>query len=319
MKDFLKHVLTVILFICGLFILLIPVSKLVNPKTNEPGSGTHDIPANGILGEPEDTIDVVIVGDSESYSTFIPLEMYEQYGITAYCCGSSGQYLTYSMSFLDKTFERHSPKVVILETDCIFHYFSLTDVMHIYADKYFPVFEYHNRWKTLTPADLDFTVNYTHQDNTKGYWFSVEVKEADADGYMKEIKDSPDVTSRNKQFVNYMKSWCEERGAKLILISAPSTINWNIERHNHITRLSEELGLDYIDMNTLTEEIGIDWAEDTYDKGDHLNYYGASKVTAYVGKYLHDTGLLTDRRGDPKYADWDQVLAEFRQRVEDSK
>ncbi len=315
MKNFLKHVLTVVLFVCGLILLLIPVSMLVNPKDNTVDAGMRDISANGILAEPEQLIDVLIIGDSESYSSFVPLQIYDEYGYTVYICGSPGQQMTYSAEFLYKTFERHSPKLVILETDCIFHYFSLADVMHIYGDKYFPVFQYHNRWKSLTARDFDFTVNYTHPDNTKGYWYSTEINEADNPGYMQEVKDSPNITTRNKQFVQLIKQYCEDRGAQLMLISAPSTVNMNMERHQYLTELADELGLVYVDTNTLQDEIPIDWTTDTSDAGDHINYYGARKVTTYLGKYLADTGLLSDHRGDPEYVSWDEALAAFLERV----
>ncbi len=50
------------------------------PKTNK---DLRDSSANGILAEPAGTIDVIIVGDSEAYCTFIPLEMWNDYGITS--------------------------------------------------------------------------------------------------------------------------------------------------------------------------------------------------------------------------------------------
>ena len=82
MKNFLKHVLTVVLFVCGLILLLIPVSMLVNPKDNTVDAGMRDISANGILAEPEQLVDVLIIGDSESYSSFVPLQIYDEYGYT---------------------------------------------------------------------------------------------------------------------------------------------------------------------------------------------------------------------------------------------
>lgn len=44
-------------------------------------------------------------------------------------------------------------------------------------------------------------------------------------------------------------------------------------------------------MNTLREEIPINWNTDTRDKGDHLNYFGAVKATEYFGKYLEEKGF----------------------------
>ncbi len=88
-----------------------------------------------------------------------------------------------------------------------------------------------------------------------------------------------------------------------------------MRRHNTIRDTAESLGLPYIDGNLL--DLGIDWDTDTYDRGDHLNYSGAAKVTAWLGDYLRrEVPGLTDRRGDPDHSAWDRDAAAFRARLE---
>ncbi|MFR6336194.1 MAG: hypothetical protein ACLUMN_08725 [Oscillospiraceae bacterium] len=94
MSRFLKHTLRCVVFLAVLALLLTGVSQLVRPKNNTRSDGIHDPAANGILGEPDNTIDLLILGDSESYSAFIPMQLWQQYGYTAYCCGTSRQTCT---------------------------------------------------------------------------------------------------------------------------------------------------------------------------------------------------------------------------------
>ena len=72
-------------------------------------------------------------------------------------------------------------------------------------------------------------------------------------------------------------------------------------------------------MNLMREEIPIDWSKDTRDGGDHVNYFGAEKVSAYLGKYLSGTGLFKNRRSDPAYAQWEVNLKDFNKRTEQYK
>ena len=41
-----------------------------------------------------------------------------------------------------------------------------------------------------------------------------------------------------------------------------------------------------IDFNMLLDDIDFDWINDTRDGGNHLNDFGAQKVTRYLGEYL---------------------------------
>jgi hypothetical protein len=61
---------------------------------------------------------------------------------------------------------------------------------------------------------------------------------------------------------------------------------------------AEKNGLAYYSMVGKDEEIGLDWSTDTYDKGLHLNVYGAEKLTRYFGEILRDTHAIPDRRGE---------------------
>ena len=68
-------------------------------------------------------------------------------------------------------------------------------------------------------------------------------------------------------------------------------------------------------MDLNLESLGIDWTKDTFDKGDHLNHFGAVKVTSFLADYLQNRGGLTDHRSDPAYSGWDQALKDYEARI----
>ena len=313
MRIFLKHTVRCLLFLAILLGLLLLASQIFIPKNNIMGDGMRDAMANGILTEPAGTIDALILGDSETYSSMIPLQMWRDYGQTVYCCGTPGQKLCYSMEFLEKTFRDQSPKVVILETDTIFRDFTYGDAIVQRLDNALPVLSYHNRWKSLSAKDLSLKVKYTYIEQSKGYQYDTSSQEASEVDYMKPTTKLARVTSQNRLFVKEINEYCEERGAKLLLVSTPSTKNWNYMRHNTVQAIADESNIAYIDLNLLREEVPIDWKKDSRDKGDHLNHFGAEKVSAYLGKYLSETLKLEDHRGDERYQNWTAALDAFNQ------
>lgn len=318
MKKIIKRIVSCVLFVAILLGLLQVSSLIFQPKSNDKASGIHYSRANGIFSEPKDSIDTVFIGDSEVYHSFIPLNIWRDYGITSYDVSSPSQKLVYSMEFLKKTFENQSPKIVFLETNAIFRKSYLEDEITYKAEQIFPVFRYHDRWKNLQLKDFSATVEYTANENNKGYYFTKKSKPATDKAikeYMKYSDVSAPILSTNRKYLNGIAKFCKNHGAKLVLISTPSTKNWNYQRHNAMEAISKDLGVDYIDTNLLRDDIPIDWKKDTKDKGDHLNYNGAVKLTDYVGKYLDDTKLFKDKRNDPSYDNWNTCLDKFEKQV----
>lgn len=318
MKKIIKRIVSCVLFVAILLGLLQVSSLVFQPKSNDKASGIHYPRTNGIFSEPKDSIDTVFIGDSEVYHSFIPLNIWRDYGITSYDVSSPSQKLVYSMEFLKKTFEKQSPKIVFLETNAIFRNSYFEDEITYKAEQIFPVFRYHDRWKNLQLKDFSATVEYTANEENKGYYFTKKSKPATDKAikkYMKYSDVSAPILSTNKKYLNEIAKFCKKHGTKLVLISTPSTKNWNYQRHNTMEAISKDLGVDYIDTNLLRDDIPIDWKKDTKDKGDHLNYKGAVKLTNYIGKYLDDTKLFKDKRNDPSYDNWNTCLDKFEKKV----
>ncbi len=116
----------------------------------------------------------------------------------------------------------------------------------------------------------------------------------------------------NRLYLEEIERMCERAGARLVLLSTPSTKNWNMARHNGVERVAAELGLDYIDLNVGEGRVGVDWAKDSYDAGDHLNAFGARKVSAAVGALLAERYGAPDHRGDDSYSSWAEASSRVR-------
>lgn len=306
-----KHILKNLLF-CLIFLLLFTgVTFLLTPKNNSKDAGIHDDWAKGFLAEPENTVDVLILGDSEVYSCVAPLLIWQEQGITAYSCGTSDQKLYQTRSYLHRFFETQSPRMVLLETNILYRDYSNTDVFPHLFEELFPLVRYHDRWKELTGADLTQPIDFTHIQRDKGYLYLTDVLPADDSNYMTYTEETEPIPQKNRMNVEAILAFCRERNVPLVLFSSPNTANWDYLRHNAVEAFATELGIPFLDMNLMTNEIPIDWETDTRDHGDHLNHDGAAKVSAWLGQYLADTGLFEDKRDQAEYAAWNDCLADF--------
>ena len=307
-----KHIVRLFLFLLPLLAALVLLGPLFSPKDNTTEAGMLETDPTAIASQPENTIDLLFLGDSEAYSGFVPLRLWQDWGTASFVCASVDQKPYETVEFLKTALKTQSPKVIILETNVLYRVYSRVDRIVPAAQQLFPVLRYHSRWKSLTLRDLQ-SPEYTGEYPDRGYHLLLSADpRKDLEGYMAPTDAREVLSGANLRSLRNISNLCREKNIRLILYSVPSPENWSMARHNTMEDLARELGVLYLDGNL--ESRDIDWDRDTYDNGDHLNYYGAAKITRWLGDFLSDT--LPDHRGEAAYAAWDRDLAALPERIQ---
>ncbi len=118
-----------------------------------------------------------------------------------------------------------------------------------------------------------------------------------------------------KIYLEKIEELCEKNNAQLLLFICRHRRIGSHKRRAEMQQYADEKGIAYLDLNEKVEELGLNWTEDTQDKGDHLNVYGAEKVTSYLGNYLEENYELEDHRNDPAYEAWNQLAEQYEQNL----
>ncbi len=307
MKNTIKSIGRVALFLVILVVLLQITNKVFDPGYWFPSGWIQDRTARfaQLSLEEEGTLDVLNVGDSESLSAIIPMELWHDQGITSFNCGCDGMRLPECYTTLRTAFQKQKPKVVLLETGLLYRLDFDQDYQSLVAENiyyYFYGLRYHNMWKS-----------FANQKGVRAYFKGYVVNNCigvyeGPEDYMIETNEADQVTTRNKRFFKAIMNLCEREGVEVVLYSVPAPVNYNTYKHNGIQMLADEYGLKYIDFNMNWKEIGIDWSKDSQDRGDHLNRDGGIKLSTWLGNWLMDEFDLPDHRSDPELAEqWDYL------------
>ena len=105
------------------------------------------------------------------------------------------------------------------------------------------------------------------------------------------------------QYLDRIRSLCEENDIRLILIKAPSLApQWYEAQNQQVVEYAEKYDLEYINFYDLLDESGVDFETDTYDGGLHMNLNGADKLSEYLGNVLVNEYGVKDHREDSELA-----------------
>ena len=284
--------------------------------------------------------DVIFIGDCEVYANFTPMELYRNYGITAYIRGSSQQLIWQSYYVLKETFEYESPKVVVYNVNAMRYgqpvseaYNRLTIDNLKWSDEkvnlirasmteeetflsyVFPILRYHSRFDELTAEDISYLFS-RKQTTWNGHLINQEVSPMGSLPARRPLADYqfPDICY---DYLDRIRLLCEENGAELILIKAPSQYPyWYEEYETQIQEYATKHGLTYYNFLNDAEAIGLDYAQDTYDGGSHLNLTGATKLTNWFGEILSREHGVADHRGDGAIAaEYEEKLALYDEEI----
>lgn len=310
-----RNVIKSIIFVLGFLVLLELVTYSLLPLESVRKFGKFKTSSYDILNERLDTIDVVFMGDSLIYSSISPLEIWNKYGYTSYDYATPAQLIVDTLANMEVVIESQSPKIIFMEANVLFR--NPLNAPNYSKFKYqkrlnqaAPIVNYHNNWKIKLFKFVDKKTDYSSVNNFKGFRYITKVKSAKLTDYMKVTNEVKDLPFNNLDNFKKIVELCEKNNVKLILISTPNKNSWNYSKYLGTKKLAEKYSLEYIDLN-LGNPLNIDWTTETKDKGSHVNYSGARKVTEFIGEYLYNSGLLIDHRSDIEYEEWNMTYKRY--------
>lgn len=277
--------------------------------------------------------DVIFIGDCEVYENISPITLWEQYGITSFIRGSAQQLIWQSYYLLEETLKYEKPEVVVFNILSMKYdepqkeaYNRMTlDGMKMSSSKLsaieasmledeniidylIPFFRYHSRWSELTKEDFQYLFE-KDKISHNGYYMRADVKAVTSVPKGKKLADYQ-FGDNAYYYLDRIVELCEENNIELVLIKAPSLYPyWYDEWEVQMEEYAKAHDLMYMNFLELMDEVGIDFNEDTYDGGLHLNVSGAEKLSKYFGKIVKDTYQLEDRRNDKELSKiWKEKL-----------
>lgn len=320
MQDFRKKIVRPVAFCAILLCLLMAASAVMSAlaRTNTDLVQNRNKSMVELENEPADTIDVLVIGDSESYTTVSPMEIWDKEGIPSYVGGQTGQKIQESYYMLKKALKTQKPKVVAIETNMIFRPQSavrgIKETLVQTMLYYFPVFRLHNSWKAWVTGE-----DKRSQTFYKGFVLRDVVEAYTGGSYMKKTAKTERMSRITRFMMDQIVSLCRKNNIQLFLYSTPSPKNYSFRKHNTMEAYARENGLKYLDLNLKIKELGINWSEDSLDKGDHLNILGAVKVSDYLGRYLKKEYHLKSRKSESTYRSWNESLIQYREAAQNAE
>ncbi len=345
-KDEIKGWVKIVCFIIAFVIILEALSTTLFSREFASNYKNVYRMAYEYVGEEQNSVDIAVLGDSNTYSSFCPMVLWRDYGYTSSVIASPRQSLRLSyLSFLD-FLEKQNPKVLILETDTLYLRYlsdskiiskeeflktineSNTDLIDTNEQdfltnkivKKYPIFITHDSWKKARHNLSKKKSGYDDGIMHHGYLHRREVVEVSGENHMKYSDEYELMNTVDIKNIKRFKKLCDEKGIKLIFYNAPATAAWTYQRHNGVQTLADLLGVEYYDFNVL-EDYDLDYAKDFGDNGKHQNYNGAKKITKYLGNVINkELGYeLIDKRNDPNYEYVEENANKFFEDVGDIK
>ncbi len=324
-KEF-KDTLKVISFILVFFILLESISLLAFSNKSVTGFKNKLQDAYSFVNEPDNSIQIVGVGNSDLYSGFSPYDLWNNCGYTSTICASARQDIKESAYLLKKVLENQKPKLVIIETDMLYDnnpkksnksessgnladfinglnpdYFD-SDIKNIFS-----VFQFHNKWKLSNETN-----NISNKFSTHGYRFCNKIHKLKHIDYMIKSHDTESISIKNKTQMNKLITLCQKNNAEILFVEMPSLTSWNYARHNAVNEYAKEKGIDFLDFNLLYNDVGISVTNCFRDKGNHLNYQAAQIVTGYIGNYIIKNYSITKIKNEQISKRWNSNYKQFK-------
>ena len=278
-----------------------------------------------------DTVDLLILGSSHAFEDFNTGTLWDEHGIASYVMGGSVQPMWNTYYYLKEALKTQSPKLIILEAYCTIldgPYIDDSRIiknnygLHWSADKFASLAasapeerqvgflleyaQYHARYRELSDEDFLPDLASVRFGSWKGFGANLATEPHQANSTAK-VTSRTRLSQKTEQYYRLVIQLAKDSGIPILVVVTPYaglTVS-DQRRFNRAADVAADLEVPFINCNGLTEEMGIDYAVDAAD-WSHLNYRGNQKFTHWIGAYITEHYELPDRRGDPRYASWQE-------------
>ncbi|MBQ9984218.1 MAG: hypothetical protein IJP29_06470 [Lachnospiraceae bacterium] len=344
MKRLRKIIISVV-FISLVLGTLVPVSYTLRAvEINTKGFNYKELRRRiaGFYAEPDDSVDVVVIGSSAVYRFVNNPYLWEQEQVTSYNYSFPSCSIYLIEDLIDEVKKTQSPKVIILDarkyimTDhgsvvkdsaqLILKNMKYTDaryriVNRVYDDpvdrfsNYFDISIYHSKWQKVTWQTLDYADN-ERQDPMKGWHNIKEVKDVQ-EIIVPEVTEEKPLNEDAEVALRSVLEKCQEEDITVLMLNTPWKMDEEFQKEsNYMKRIVEEYGFNYLDMNPLKDEMGLDFSTDYYDR-KHVNVWGSEKVTKYLGEYLTSHYDLESDHNEEIVESWNSAVKHYRKDLEE--
>jgi len=305
--------------------------------------------ADGFYAQPENSIDVITIGASNSYAAWQPPFAYKDYGFTSYTLSFPHMPNTSLIYFLDEARKTQPDALYLISLNGFTdknvkeeHFHHSLDYLPLSDNKlkmikamindpdselteddirslYLPFYQFHSSWDSLESKNY-----YNPLMNIKGaqiYGKFLDGYAGDHDKYVYTDKSS-DIEEFDKALFDDLIEYIRETDAKVVFAAYPQSLSRTkkVKYFNGAIEYLRKADMDVLEMmpEDVIDDIGLDLAYDYYDL-KHMKIHGSLKLIHYAGAYLKDKYDLPDHHSESIEQSWDSALSEYRTNYADSR
>ncbi len=287
-------------------------------------------PIMNLYEQPEDTVDVLVLGTSLGYAGINTNVLWEEYGIAAYDLCGAEQPFWVSRFYLEEALKTQSPSLIILDAKAstytleysprgrtILSTFGIRDhgvrmraIRACVAEEDFWSFavawpQIHTNYKTINADSFRYPPdNGGRGSNWKGYIENTQTEQHQRPSLVWTDTRVP-MQERQRFYLEELLTIAREAGIPVMVVGIPNPDYANDHlRYNDLFAVAKAYGATVINYNDPNERVRMTYSSDFAD-WQHLNVKGSVKLTRRLGSDILKLWELPDRRGDERYISYD--------------
>lgn len=286
----------------------------------------------GFYREPEDTLDVALIGASELYADYSAPLAYRDYGFTSYnLCYESAPGCLYD-SMLKEFLKTQDPQLVVFEVNGFFYNEErshkeaglrnwLDNVDHSEQWKsdieeyvpeeerinyYFSFLKYHANWARPEGGIARLRKYAFMYKEDVSLMKSFGARTTSNSHVQPHRKKPVALTDYGRESLEELIACCKENGLENVLfIRTPHKQPLSEKTAKDLEEVITAAGYDFMNFDPLSDEMDITTERDYYND-DHLNVIGSRKFTSELGRYITEHYDLSTDHDSGTAARWEK-------------